>query len=99
MDIDKTLETLRTHHGVSRSFAARLRPLVERAAACLPEKRQRLLAIVDRSFQAEARRRKRARSSGEPAPELTAVADILHDWKPPIWLSIWERRLRSREQD
>lgn len=100
MDPDKTLEEMRRAHGVSRTFAARLLPLVLRAADSSPEKRARLLGIVERSLAAEAER-KAAMASGVRDPgnrELEAIADLLHDWRPPVWLRVWEQQLRRREE-
>ncbi|MEW6072065.1 MAG: hypothetical protein AB1726_05630 [Planctomycetota bacterium] len=104
MDPRRTIEELCRQYGVPAAFGQRLLPLVERAAQSPPEKRDRLLQMVIRSFAEEARRRtedretrvRRARflrglSPGERRM-LKTVAAVLHHWSPPPWLEGWGER-------
>ena len=84
-------------YGVPLEFGKRLTPLVERANSSPAEKKARILDLVTRSFEQEARR---AEDRQEPTPPsrrlspgerkiLLTVASILHAWSPPGWLEQW----------
>ncbi len=98
MDVPQTLFDLCLTYRVSSAFGDRLRPLLERAAQSPPEKQQRLLELVERSFAEESVRTKRTPwKRGLTALErksLLTVAQTLHDWKSPTWLKVWESQLR-----
>ena len=102
MDVNRTLFELCLAYRVPSAFGERLRPLLERAASSPPKKRERLLALVERSFAEEARREVREpRPAVHLSPEelsvLGTVAEILRTWNPPAWLHVWEQYLRKRE--
>ena len=103
MNVEHTIDQLCRTYGVARKFGERLRPLLERASECPDAKRERLMALVERSF-AEERRRIDARPQGVAArlsaPErkvLTTVAGILHGWDPPDWAKGWPTRADGGE--
>jgi len=92
LDPDRILDELCRRHGVSRTFGERLRPLLDRARESNADARQRILALVERSFAQEAERvRTEARSEARVVERkmLSSVAAILHDWEPPDWLDKW----------
>ena len=97
MNPHRFIEDLCRRYGVSHEFGKRLTPLVERANSSPAEKKARILDLVTRSFEQEARR---AEEQGGPAPPprplspeerkiLLTVASILHAWSPPGWLEQW----------
>jgi hypothetical protein len=97
MNPDRYIEDLCHRHGVSRKFGKRLQPLVERAQDAPFEKRARILDLVTRSFEYEARRVAEQPprppvvqflSPGEKK-NLFTVASLLHQWTPPGWLEQW----------
>jgi hypothetical protein len=95
MDVQQTIDRLCRNYGVARSFGERVRPLIERASACEPEKRARLLGLVERSFAEEALRAEKKRAQKLTKREfsaLKAVADTLHAWDPPSWFEDWSSR-------
>ena len=98
MDVEKTISELCQSYRVPRSFGERMRPLLQRAAESAPEKQERLLQLVERSFVEEARRTRPspAKASQYLTPEelkvVRTVANILHEWHPPTWLKLWTRR-------
>jgi hypothetical protein len=84
--------------GVSNEFGERLRPLVERAVRSEPDKRRRILDLIERSFDQEARRARLQTAqilSVEDKRVLTTVARVLHPWNPPRWLHYWEQHTRG----
>ena len=97
MNPRRYIEDLCARYGVSPDFGQRLRPLVERAEQCDPEKRDRLLDLVARSFEQEARRAREKALPKSPVQALSpterktlsTVASILHQWNPPGWLDTW----------
>jgi len=97
MNPHRFIEQLCRRYGVSPDFGKRLRPLVERAQNADPEKKARILDLVTRSFEQEARRRKERTIPTPKVPRLTeeelkvlrTVATILHNWSPPGWLEQW----------
>jgi len=89
MDIDQLLTNLRRQYGVSSEFAESVRPLLESAARAPKVKRNRLRALVERSFAVEARslpkvQRVRLRED-EPVQLLQSMAELLHGWAPRAW--------------
>ncbi len=104
MDPSRIIADLCQRFGVSQDFGRRLKPLVERAARSEPEKRRRMLELVERSFAEEARRADEQRVAELTlAPEerrvLTTIARALHHWQPPRWLDDWEDHARGRRPD
>ena len=89
-DPAKKIDELCRKHGVPKEFGARLRPLLERAHDASPEKRQRLVELVERSFEEEGRRVRRLLAPADLAPEdfalIKTLAAVLHAWHPPMWL-------------
>ena len=102
MNARRIIAELCKRFGVSQEFGRRLLPLVERATRSNPEKRQRILEMIERSFAEEARR-KAAQGPANLAPEerrvLCTVARVLHDWNPPRWLHYWEEHTRRTRHD
>ncbi len=96
MNVDQTLDQLCATYGVSASFGERLRPLLQRASTSPPEKRERLIGLVERSFAEEARRvapspkRIANQLSDAERTVLRTVADILHAWDPPARFKNWK---------
>ena len=88
---EKITELCDRHH-VSKAFGRRLLPLIRRALDSAEEKRDRLLALVDRSFAEEAKRNRITPPKALTAKErriLRTVGGILHTWDPPEWMSHW----------
>ena len=89
MDIDRLLHNLRRQYGVSHKFAQSVRPLLESAARAPADKRNRLRALVERSFAVEARSQGKIRSvkikNDHPDSLLNTVAELLHGWTPGAW--------------
>lgn len=87
MDIDLLLANLRRQYGVSAKFAKSVRPLLESAARSPAAKRDRLRALVERSFAVEARsqgavrRVQLAEDKLKPNNLLLSMAELLHSWK------------------
>ena len=100
MDPTQLIEQLCRRHGVPRAFGEKLRPLLRRAQRVEPEARQRILDLVTRSFEEEARRCREAERETErlkALPEadqkiLHTIAGVLHGWSPPAWLVGWSKR-------
>ncbi len=102
MDVDETINELCRTYRVPRLFGERMRTLLERAAASPRAKRERLLGLVERSFEEEGRRHRLRRKPSEfLSPQelkiVGAVADILHKWDPPTWLDLWTRKFEGGE--
>jgi len=103
MDPTQLIEDLCRRHRVPRAFGDRLRPLLRRAQCVEPDARQRILDLVVRSFEEEARRQRHAEGFGERLAELPeldqraihSVASVLHGWAPPRWLLGWGGRRDS----
>jgi hypothetical protein len=88
MTPQQRLEEYSRRYGVPAEFANRLLPLVEKAQFAAPEVRQRIIELVEASFEKEAERRawKRTVEGGSPdARVLRTVARALHAWNPPGW--------------
>ena len=100
MDPAQRIADLCRRYGVSSDFGNRLTPLVARACESPPEKRRRLLDVVERSFAEEARRQKGRPSVRDLPPEdrkmISTVASVLHGWNPPTWLRLWEECRRRK---
>ena len=98
MEPQKKINELCRKHGVSPAFGNRLRPLLEKAVVSPPEKRQRLIELVERSFEEEGRRVRRLLAPADLPPEefdlIKTVAGALHSWDPPLWLRLWEEAQR-----
>jgi len=89
---DPILAHFAARYGVPPAYGERFRPLVTRALAARPEVRERILALVETSFQREAERLERVQASRPVPPDWAAVrkvARILHTWNPPDWLLAW----------
>ena len=85
MTARKKLDQLCRRHGLPRSEAASLLPLVERAlSASSPELRQSLLRVVENSLarRASERARKLELEHSKDYEFLKAVAQVLHTWEP-----------------
>lgn len=86
MDPHQLLTRMCERHGLPRSGAKRLLPLIERALVSPHQVRDRILTLVDQSLA------RQAASSAEARPErvfhdlddetLRSVAKLLHDWAP-----------------
>jgi len=95
MDLTRKIKALCQRYCVPLAFGEKLRPLLARAERLEPEPRQRILDLITRSFEEEARRCRRAEQGDarlEALPEadrkiLRAVSDALHGWDPPAWFS------------
>ncbi len=100
MDPNELIQDLCVRHGVPRAFGEKLRPLLVRAQRVGPVARQRILDLVTRSFEEEGKRaraeeRNRAGTaalSQEDLKVIQTVADVLHGWMPPGWLTGWSKR-------
>lgn len=97
MNPGRYIDDLCRRYGVSSKFGKRLQPLVERAQDAPPEKQEKILDLVVRSFEQEARRQaerppeKRIIQRLPPGERkaLYSVASVLHQWAPPGWLEQW----------
>lgn len=91
MNPEETLATYCRRYGVPEEFGRRLLPLLERAAQAAPDVRQRILELVEQSFEKEATRRAAHRTPGADTEErvLRTVANVLHGWQPPAWVLRW----------
>ncbi len=99
MDPTQIILDLCARFRVSSDFGLRLRPLVERAQKSEPDAKARIMDLVHRSFEEEARREARRPSRVLPRQEmriLSTVAGILHSWAPPHWLEQWGDVTRSK---
>ena len=100
MDTERTIADLCRRYGVPREFGERMCPLLERARGKRPRVRLRLLRMVKESFEEEARRIQNQMSPRDLPPNewdvVKTVAAVLHGWKPPIWLRVWEETQRRR---
>jgi hypothetical protein len=101
MEAARLIEVLCLRYGIGRDFGDRLVPLAEIALSAPPEKRERLLEVLERSFAEEERRRTAAlRPRDLPPPDFAvvrAVATALHAWNPPLWLRLWEESRRRAQ--
>jgi hypothetical protein len=98
MDTERTIADLCRRYGVPLEFGERMKPLLERAREKKPRVRLRLFRMVKESFEEEARRIRATRSPRDMHPEdwnvIKAVAAVLHEWRPPVWLRVWEQTQR-----
>ena len=102
MEARRIIAELCKRFGVSHEFGRRLLPLVERASRSEPDKRRRILEMIERSFAEEARRIAFQGPATLPPEELrvlSTVARVLHDWNPPRWLHYWEEHTRRTRPD
>jgi hypothetical protein len=91
--MEPILDELARRYGLSQHFAERLVPLVERARAAAPPVRQRLLELIEASFQREAKRLAALgrHREAEEDEALGHLAGLLHDWQPPAWFQAWSK--------
>ncbi len=93
MNPEQILARMRHEHGVSDHFAQRFLPLVRRATKTSPDIRQRILQLVERSFERQAARRSKlppiVRFTAGDARLVARVARVLHSWEPAPWLVRW----------
>ena len=81
----KKLDQLCRRHGLPRSEAASLLPLVERAlSASSTDLKQSLMRVVENSLarRAQERARKLELEHSKDYESLKAVAQVLHTWEP-----------------
>ncbi|MEO0651921.1 MAG: hypothetical protein AAFZ65_14695 [Planctomycetota bacterium] len=85
MHAQETLRTLCLRHGIDEAFGRRLLPLLERAAGATPDVRDRLVRLVEQSFERESERREQLRQNVHLREDeaLLNVARALHGWDPP----------------
>jgi hypothetical protein len=95
------LTRLSHRYGVSEDFATRFLPLVQRAERAAPDVRQRILKLIERTFQRQAE--KSARDADREVQADTAVlhsvARLLHGWEPAAWLKTWSKDLQGFVQE
>jgi len=94
MEDHTQLELLCQRYGVPLSFGERLLPLLQRAQEATPDIRERILQLVETSFEQEAQRLALLQLARRPAQDenLCTLAALLHEWAPPRWILDWDRR-------
>ena len=92
------LEQLYRRFPVSQSFGERFLPLLERVVNAAPDVRERILLLVETSFQKEVERRRDDTQKHAQVDDklLVAVAGVLHHWHPPDWMLNWNGGARPQ---
>ncbi len=95
------LTRLSHRYGVSEDFATRFLPLIQRAERAAPDVRQRILQLIERTFQRQAEKaaREADKSIQEDLVVLRSVARMLHGWEPAAWLKTWSNDLQGFVQE
>ena len=89
MSPSKILIDLCAQHGLPVSLGQKLLPLVERGVNAPEAVRERILALVNRTIEREAKRHQvSVREQSIDDRMLASIAKVVHPWSPPGWLGV-----------